>query len=901
MFSLTAAAQAEMFEYSAVDGEWLETGDPLTYRFRDSAGKVTEFSLREGKDKYTTCLYINGEPAKRADTPIKTDVYSEDFCYLMDGRILPFTSIKSGSGYSDSVEVDDYHQSDDITLYDPISGELITKLSAYAGVEHTYGYLNSGYVSPLSFYNAKYNIEENGHIEPGLTGPKVTDIKIGENSVTLSYENITQLVGSFGRDLLEYKDYAVSYRKKGDTEFISAPAPKNNKASVTNLEKGAEYTIRITTIVKSEGFTYLFGHTDTDIIIPDKAITDGWNDVCGKKAYSLDGKLVSGQVMNIDGKLYCFDTTGVLASAGYITLNDKQYYVYDDGTVAVSTYLKSDHNKMEYTFANRNGEVYTYVLEHDDYLGDRIKRNGDSVSLEELLGRKIDDIIDLLDLAKYSKTEFRPFIIFDGRIFSFDGNYILELVSPSKAVNREGILYDAATGECLGVFRFSSKKQLDYDKKYLYSGTLSMVGSDIKYTIGSNGAITVSQLKAPESLTAETSTNIVKLSWKEVKGADSYNVYLYDKTAKDYKLYKNVKETNCTISDLKKSTTYKLRVAAVVNIPGSGLEQKPADISAKTAAKTLNGLIKKGSDKFYYRDGFKVKNEVVKVSGKYYGFDSSGKMIKNKTCTISGDTYQFGKTGAAVTDKWTYKGYTGATYIGKDGKFTTYDFSDFILQINGEDATPKDFKKYGSGRKTFLFGKLYYTLNIDDKYVNISFTDKGKSDIYDIVTGKIVDTIVTGMYFNPNAMDRTVLDEGSVYSIKTGTIYKFNNHKIKTKTKASSPLIICENSSGTNSVGGLDTTIDFYNNSSKSIKYIKVNVSAMNRVNDTVSCDIQRKSSFNLLYTGPLAANSYDRALWEAYMYNYSADHARINSITITYMDGTTKTLSAGQFIDISW
>ena len=146
-----------------------------------------------------------------------------------------------------------------------------------------------------------------------------------------------------------------------------------------------------------------------------------------------------------------------------------------------------------------------------------------------------------------------------------------------------------------------------------------------------------------------------------------------------------------------------------------------------------------------------------------------------------------------------------------------------------------------------------------------------------------------------------LLEKGYAYSVTNGTIYKFSNHEIKSRTKATGPIILLKSFCSVNSAGGFTTSFDFYNNSSKTIKYLTINVSVLNRVNDVVSCDIWRKSSFNLKYTGPLTAHSFDNPGWSAYMYNYSADHVRINSMTITYMDGTTKTLSRGDFIDIRW
>lgn len=97
-----------------------------------------------------------------------------------------------------------------------------------------------------------------------MPGPEITDVDAGIGEVTLTFKNAKQGSGS---SAVEYKKYEVSYRKKGESGFISAPAPQKNKAHITGLEKGAEYTVRITTVAEAGGIKYLMGYTDTDVTI----------------------------------------------------------------------------------------------------------------------------------------------------------------------------------------------------------------------------------------------------------------------------------------------------------------------------------------------------------------------------------------------------------------------------------------------------------------------------------------------------------------------------------------------------------------------------------------------------------------------------------------------------------
>lgn len=778
----------------------------------------------------------------------------------MDGHIIQFYSTCYELNYSstDKVEVHPYEKKRNVSLYsslsvyDPASGKLVGDFSVDAEVSSEYGYLVKGKLKSGNDKNIAYTIDEKGAYEPSVPGPEITDVDAGIGEVTLAFKNAKQGSGS---SAVEYKKYEVSYRKKGESGFISAPAPQKNKAHITGLEKGAEYTVRITTVAEAGDIKYLMRYTDTDVTILENELVEGWNTVNGRKMYVDGGKAVSGKTMTIGGKLYCFDDSGALCQEGYATIGGRKYYVNADGTAACGKYIESDHKNMKYVLADKNGVLTEYEIKKSgsDW---ELYRNGEIATLDEVIGSKSSDIFDKLGIEYYSSTSEHAYVIFDGRIYHFDSELLMELITPAKSAGKKGVMFDAASGRCYGVYKFSADKKPASGKYYLTNGTLTMEGADVKYAAGSDGSYSVKLLSTPKSVKSEAAANAVKLSWQKVNGAESYNVYLYDKDTKEYGLYKNVKDASCMISGLKKSTTYKLRVAGVIDLPGGGFEQKAADASVKTASKNLSGMVTKNGSRYYYSSGFMTKDQLVKYSGKYYGFGSDGKMIKNKTCKVGGYTYQFGKNGAAVTDKWTYKGYKVATYIGKDGKFTTYDFSEAGVKINGRSATYKDFTKYGTGIRTFRLGKLYYTIDISTLAVTCGFIDNEKFDVYDIATGKVVDTMVKGTFMGEltwgKDSDNTIWNNSTAFSTKNGTICKFSKHEIKTKTKTSSPLILCANSSSLNSVVGCNTYLAFYNNSSKTIKYINANVSVLNRVGDVVSCNIWGYNTFTLEYVGPL-------------------------------------------------
>lgn len=94
-----------------------------------------------------------------------------------------------------------------------------------------------------------------------------------------------------------------------------------------------------------------------------------------------------------------------------------------------------------------------------------------------------------------------------------------------------------------------------------------------------------------------------------------------------------------------------------------------------------------------------------------------------------------------------------------------------------------------------------------------------------------------------------------------------------------------------NSAGGLEPSIAFINNSNKKIKYIYLNVSFKNSVNDVINCSITDYSKFALKITGPIKSQETKVVSWGAICYNFSGKEMIINDIDIIYMDDSQVTL----------
>lgn len=94
-----------------------------------------------------------------------------------------------------------------------------------------------------------------------------------------------------------------------------------------------------------------------------------------------------------------------------------------------------------------------------------------------------------------------------------------------------------------------------------------------------------------------------------------------------------------------------------------------------------------------------------------------------------------------------------------------------------------------------------------------------------------------------------------------------------------------------NSAGGVDLYINWKNLSDKVIKYAYFTITPYNSVNDTVNCTIRHYSSFTAQDEGPYSkgqGTSGTGYCWENAWYNHSIKGAKLRSVRIVYMDGSS-------------
>ena len=107
---------------------------------------------------------------------------------------------------------------------------------------------------------------------------------------------------------------------------------------------------------------------------------------------------------------------------------------------------------------------------------------------------------------------------------------------------------------------------------------------------GCISAFAASKLSAPKITGKGSSAKTVTLKWKEVKGADGYNIYQYNSSKKKYQLVDSVgSSTNIfEISDLKSGKTYKFKVAAYTEKNGKKTEGKKSKVAKVKTLKKYN-------------------------------------------------------------------------------------------------------------------------------------------------------------------------------------------------------------------------------------------------------------------------------------------------------------------------
>ena len=635
---------------------------------------------------------------------------------------------------------------------------------------------------------------------------------------------------------------------------------------------------------QSGGSTYYFDE--------DGEKADGWRIIDGERYFFQEGKAVKSKTRKINGNLYLFGKNGNLLKDGIFTVGKNKYHTDEAGVVTTGQWVKG--YKKNY-YADYDGKITEYSFKSES-------RYSKTERYLYINGKKAK----FDDIPHDGDSGFDYYIIGERIYYLYSREYSNNIIANDTYYTPydEEILFDIGKGESLGKFYF---KNCDFNWDYCYFNEATVTNtehSNYGFKI-KNGKIKP-LVDAPDNISTAASTNKVKLTWTDVKGADTYNVYIYDNENGGYKLYKNVKTEYCNITKLEKNTKYTFKVESVVKYNGENIPQNISKkVSCTTASKNqADGWKTENGEKYYYSGNVMVKSTTKNIDGKLYLFGKTGKMLKGGLYSVAGNKYYVDKDGVVTTNKWVAVNKKHTYYYAtSSGKMDVYEFryekkskyssnNDYILYINDRRATKKDFPYVGEFNiGTYRINNGYYDIYVGDDYASLSVSVYF-TKAYDIRTGKLVNNFIGSSATHKNG----IITDGTAFDTMSGCKYTFGaNNTVKSKTKVNTAFFIYSvyvKKGALSNVRHLD--IAGYNNTNKRIKYITYTVRFKNAVGDIVYCDITGDSSFRLKETGPIEAysSSGENAYWEYVIWDNNADYATVTNVYIEYMDGTTKSYS---------
>ncbi len=136
------------------------------------------------------------------------------------------------------------------------------------------------------------------------------------------------------------------------------------------------------------------------------------------------------------------------------------------------------------------------------------------------------------------------------------------------------------------------------------------------------------------------------------------------------------------------------------------------------------------------------------------------------------------------------------------------------------------------------------------------------------------------------------LSEGLIANMKADYDQKYEAwvSSVDAQTKRAASIIRINSAylDSPNTAAGCDYILRYTNTGKKTIKYLNWSGTTYNDVHDKVYCTIRHTCSFNGKDTGPVEPGQTSGGVWEAIIYNWSATELRLNTIVITYMDGSS-------------
>lgn len=213
--------------------------------------------------------------------------------------------------------------------------------------------------------------------------------------------------------------------------------------------------------------------------------------------------------------------------------------------------------------------------------------------------------------------------------------------------------------------KLTSVKTTSYTVTGLAAGSVDYYKITAVMKVGSSNiesaatsAFSVSTVPSkPASLKAPTDAKYANISWGAVKGATSYDVYVYEQAKDSYRLLKTVTSTSYKVTGLKPVTTYTIAVRAYIKT-GAGTQKsglssitfmsRPVKVSkvsvssVKSDSHVLSWSKSSGAN-FYYVDRYNPK------TGKYTNVGGTTGTSYTVKSLVSGTTYKYKITAAKLS------------------------------------------------------------------------------------------------------------------------------------------------------------------------------------------------------------------------------------------------------------
>ena len=216
-----------------------------------------------------------------------------------------------------------------------------------------------------------------------------------------------------------------------------------------------------------------------------------------------------------------------------------------------------------------------------------------------------------------------------------------------------------------------------------YKITAVMKIGSKNYESAATSAFSVSTVPSkPASVKASADAKYATVSWGAVKGATSYNVYVYESAKGSYRLLRTVTGTSYKVTALKPVTNYKIAVRAYIktnagtqksSLVSVSFMTRPVKVakvsvsSVKTDSHVLSWEKSSGAN-FYYIDRYNPK------TGKYTNVGATSKTSYTVKSLVSGTTYKYKITAALLS---------GGKCIIKAKSSAVYSFTTAPVKVTG--------------------------------------------------------------------------------------------------------------------------------------------------------------------------------------------------------------------------